>query len=92
MELDANLLLEVKALAVKRRTTLKAIVEHALRRELAPLHEAMNPDPEKFEIGPLGLPVLRRRSGQGSVTLEDLRKMDAEGDEEEFQRALSIRG
>jgi Arc/MetJ family transcription regulator len=37
LELDDDLLIEAKAVAARRRTTLRAIVEHALRRELQPV-------------------------------------------------------
>ncbi len=36
LELPDNLLLEAKAVAARRRTTFKAMIEHALRREIAP--------------------------------------------------------
>ncbi|NBV34919.1 MAG: hypothetical protein EBR81_14305 [Proteobacteria bacterium] len=72
VELDDALFTEAKAMAVKRRTTLKAIIEHALRRELAPAPEINNPDPEMFEVGPLGFLVLKRRSGE-TITLEQIK-------------------
>jgi hypothetical protein len=37
LDLDDALLIEAKAVAARRRTTLRAMVEHALRRELAPV-------------------------------------------------------
>ena len=36
LDLDDDLLVEAKAVAARRRITLRAMVEHALRRELAP--------------------------------------------------------
>lgn len=87
LDLDDDLLIEAKAVAARRRTTLKAMVEHALRRELQPA-EPENPDPEKFEIGPLGLLVLKKRPDQKSVTTEDIRRIQEEIDEEDLQRAL----
>ena len=72
LELDDALLREAKTVAAKRRTTLKAIVEHALRRELSPAPDISNPDPEKFEIGPLGFFVLKRKVGE-TITLEQIR-------------------
>lgn len=36
LDLDDDLLIEAKTIAARRRTTLKAIVEHALWRELHP--------------------------------------------------------
>jgi len=87
LELDSALLSEAKAVAAKRRTTLKAMVEHALRRELAPAPESANLDPEKFEVGPLGFLVLRRRPGE-VITLEEIKAVQEEIDEEDFQRAI----
>ena len=90
LELDDALLREAKAVAAKRRTTLKAVVEHALRRELAPAPEISNPDPEKFEVGPLGFLVLKRKSGE-TITLEQIRAIQKELDETEVQRAIHPR-
>jgi len=90
LDLDDALLIEAKTVAAKRRTTLKAVVEHALRRELAPAPEITNPDPEKFEIGPLGFLVLKRKPGD-TVTLEQIQALQKEIDEEEFQRSLNPR-
>jgi len=91
LDLDDALLIEAKTVAAKRRTTLKAVVEHALRRELAPAPEITNPDPEKYEIGPLGFLVLKRKPGD-TVTLEQIQAIQKEIDEEEFQRALTAAG
>ncbi len=90
IDVDDALLIEAKSVAAKRRTTLKAIVEHALRRELAPDPEISNPDPEKFEIGPLGFLVLKRKAGE-TVTMEQIGAIQTELDEEEFQRSISPR-
>jgi hypothetical protein len=90
LDLDDALLAEAKAVAAKRRTTLKAMVEHALRRELASAPEFANPDPEKFEIGPLGFLVLKRNPGE-TITLEQIKAVKEEFDEAEFQRALHPR-
>ncbi len=90
LELDDALLTEAKAVAAKRRTTLKAIVEHALRRELAPAPEITNPDPEMFEVGPLGFLVLKRKPGE-TITLEQIKAIQEELDEEELQRAIHPR-
>ncbi len=91
LDLPEDLLIEAKTLAARRRTTLKAIVESALRRELRPASEMENPDPEKFEIGPLGFLVLKRSHRKTPVTLDDIRRLEAESDEEEFQHAIKLR-
>jgi hypothetical protein len=59
LDLDDELLAEAKAIAARRRTTLKAIVEHALRREIQPA-EPENPDPGKYEVGPFGILSIKR--------------------------------
>lgn len=92
LDLPDDLLIEAKTLAARRKTTLKAIVESALRREIRPAAELENPDPEKFEVGPLGLLVLKRRPGEKPMTLEDIRRLQEECDEEDFQRAMKLRG
>ncbi len=63
LDLPDDLLIEAKTLAARRKTTLKAMVESALCREIRPAAEIKNPDKEKFEIGPLGFLVLRRKPG-----------------------------
>ena len=84
--------MEAKTLAVRRKTTLKAIVESALRREIRPASEIKNPDPEKLEIGPLGFLVIKKRSGTKPVTLEDIKQIQEEIDEEDAQKAMYPNG
>jgi hypothetical protein len=90
LDLDDGLLTEAKSVAAKRRITLKAMVEHALRRELAPAPDITNPDPEKFEIGPLGFLVLKRKPGE-TISLTQIHAIQDELDEEELQRAIHPR-
>jgi hypothetical protein len=92
LDLDDDLLLRAKAAAVSRRTTLKAMVEHALRREIQPAVALENPDQEKFEIGPMGFLVIKRKPGNPPVTSETIRAIQDEIDEEDFQRALHPKG
>lgn len=61
LDLDDALLIEAKTVAARRRTTLRAMVEHALRRELAPSAPESS---STFMTGPSGLPRLRK---EGSV-------------------------
>jgi hypothetical protein len=89
LDLPDDLLMEAKSLAVRRKTTLKAIVEGALRREIRPAAEMENPDPEKFEIGPLGFLVIKKRPGSPPVTSEMIRAIQEEIDEEDFQKAMN---
>jgi hypothetical protein len=90
LELDDSLLTEAKAVAVERRTTLRALVEHALRRELAPAPQVANPDSDKFEVGPLGFLVLKRKPGD-TITQEQIKEIEKELEAEEIQRALHPR-
>ncbi|MBL9172252.1 MAG: hypothetical protein JNL10_01845 [Verrucomicrobiales bacterium] len=87
LELPDELLIEAKMLAVRRKTTLKAVVESALRRELRPVAEMESPDPEIFETGPLGFLVLKRRRGAAATTPEDIQRIQKTLDDEDFQKA-----
>lgn len=87
LDLPDELLLEAKMLAVRRQTTLKAVVESALRRELRPVAEMESPDPEMFETGPLGFLVLKRRPGVRPTTPQDIQRIQEAIDDEEFQKA-----
>jgi hypothetical protein len=88
LDLPDDLLIEAKTLAARRKTTLKAIVEHALRREIRPAAGLENPDPEKFEVGPFGILRIKRVPGAPPVTSEMIRAIQDEIDEEDLQRAL----
>lgn len=90
LDLPDDLLIEAKTLAARRRTTLRALVESALRRELRPAAALDNPDPEKFEVDPLGFLVLKRKPGE-TMTLEQIKALQEEIDEEDFQRAINPR-
>jgi len=87
LDLPDDLLIEAKTLAARRKTTLKAIVESALRREIRPAAEMDNPDPEKFEVGPLGFLVIKRKPGDQTVTVERIRAIQDELDEEDLHKA-----
>jgi hypothetical protein len=73
IELPDDLLTQAKAVAVKRRTTLKAMMEHALRREI---HDA-TPGTEAaraFTFNEYGFPVLKK-TGNTVVTSEMIYKI-----------------
>ncbi len=63
------------------------MVESALRREIRPAAEIANPDPEKFEVGPLGFLVLKRKPGE-TITLNMVQAIHDQLEDEEFQRAI----
>jgi hypothetical protein len=88
LDLADDLLMEAKTLAVRRKTTLKALVESALRREIRPAAEMENPDPEKYEIGPFGILRIKKIPGAPPMTLERIRAIQEEIDEEDFQKAM----
>lgn len=91
LDLPDDLLIEAKSVAARRRTTLKAMVEHALRREIQPT-STDGSDPaidDCFERNELGFLVLKRRPGE-TVTLESIRQIQDEIDQEEFDRALKL--
>ena len=76
LDLDDALLIEAKAVAARRRTTLRAMVEHALRRELAP-----GSDAGVRGEGGTGLPRLRK---QGTTNPNaELHRRLSEGDVED---------
>jgi Arc/MetJ family transcription regulator len=77
IELPDQLLAAAKAAAIERRTTLKAMMEHALRREIA-FDESAAAD-AAFENNKYGFPVLKR-SGSSVVTSEQVYQMLAEED------------
>ena len=82
LDLDDAILIEAKIVAARRRTTLKALVEHALKREIRPSgsEASSTGDDPLIEVGPHGLPRLRRASAAGTLTSECVRQlMDEEG-------------
>ncbi len=88
LDLPEDLLLEAKILAARRNTTLRAIVESALRREIRPDAGVANPDPEKFEVGPLGFLVFKKRPGDPPTTPATVRAIQDEIDEEDVRKAM----
>ena len=81
LDIADDILIEAKLIATKRRTTLKALVEHALRREISPSDANGIPTSvtSYLETGPRGLPQMKRL-GNERVTSEDVYQlMDDEG-------------
>lgn len=82
LDIDDDLLIEAKTVAARRRTTLKALVEHALQREIQPASAGSSGAvaDQLIEIGPHGLPRLVRPGAVGTLTTERVRQMmDEEG-------------
>ena len=69
LDLPDALLMEVKAVAARRRTTMRSIMEHALRRELGELAPAKKEQEVLTEVNAYGFPILKRR-GRGRLTTE----------------------
>ncbi len=90
LELPDDLLIAAKQVAVQRRTTLKEMITRSLRREIGfdlpetpALHSA-------FELGELGLPVLKR-NGQPLSSAEHRAMVDQivqEEDERQFPKSI----
>ncbi len=79
LELPDELLIEAKAVANRRRVTLKSMIEHALRREIQPQLEIESEKSHIFEAGPLGILRLKKRGT--TITSEMIYKlMDADED------------
>ncbi len=77
IELPDTLFAEVKAVAARRRTTMKAMMEHALRREIA-FAEAPQAD-APYELNEHGFPVLKKRDGVVLTNEMVYQMMDEEG-------------
>jgi hypothetical protein len=88
LDLPDDLLIKAKTLAAQRKTTLRAIVESALIRELRPASEMENPDPAKYELGPFGILRIKRQSGTKRTSSADIRRIQNALDEEDLQKAL----
>ena len=73
LELPDALLIEAKTMAARRRTTLKALIESALRRELSPAIPLSKDAGALIELGPNDLPRLRSRGVR--VTSESVYQM-----------------
>ncbi len=83
LDLPDDLLAEAKIVAAQRRTTLKAMVEHALRREITTPPGLQN---SRYARNELGFLVLRK--GTTLTPHEKIRKLQEAVDKEDLQRAL----
>ena len=88
LDLPDDLLVAAKTAAARRRTTLRAIVESALRRELRPAGDTANPNPDRFERHELGYLVIKPQPSDQPITAATIRTLQDEGDDEEVARAL----
>jgi len=75
LELPDDLFAEAKAVALRRKTTLRAMFEHALRREIGSSAGAESPSPY-YHIGPGGIPLMNHTgTGNRVVTSAMVREM-----------------
>jgi len=77
IDLPDDLLIDAKATAARRRTTLKAMVEHALRREIAFSNRPASDD--VFALNGNGFPVLKEREGRRVTSETVYQIMEQEG-------------
>lgn len=81
IELPDDLLRQAKRIARKRNTTLKSIMEHALRREVQEFHTTPA-DAEIFTHNEYGFPVIRRDpTTQPHITSEMIYRMIEESED-----------
>lgn len=88
LDLPDDLLIEAQALAARRRTTLGALIEESLRRELAAAVRLSPEEREHLQVGPLGILQLRTINAKSEGFIERLEDVE----EEEFRDALAVRG
>lgn len=79
MDIDDSLLLAAKATALRRGTTLRAVVEHALRREVEPVGYARRDSDCCYEVNERGMPYLKSSGGQQVTSAAVYELMDEEG-------------
>jgi len=90
LDIPDDLLSEAKAVAARRRITLKDMVAHALRREIMPSSVPESALQSRYEVGPFGILRLPKRSGE--ITSELIRDLETEVDAGEFERSINLRG
>ena len=71
IELPDDLLIEAKAVAARRRTTLKAMITHALRREIGPVSDPHPRQADLLEVGPFGMRQRQRQGRQHQQNADD---------------------
>jgi hypothetical protein len=88
LNLDDDLLIEAKAVAARRRTTLKELVTRSLRREIGREKEGKLEMGETFEVGPLGTRRLRARGGKPMTNEECIASIKRAELEDDLNRAF----
>jgi hypothetical protein len=86
LDLPDDLLIEAKAVAARQRTTFKAMVERALRREIVPRPDQ---DPDTSALIEVGrLEILRLRNSNSSRGLEESNRLVEQIEDEELQDSI----
>ena len=81
LEIPDALMIEAKATAARRRTTLKAMMEHALRRELGIGRDQDSGNETLTRLNDYGFPVLKRIGPtKGQLTSEMVYAMQEQED------------
>lgn len=89
LDLPDDLLIEAKSMAVRRRTTLKSLVEHALRREIQGRQETVPDRENRYQRNELGFLELKRTPA-ARIRLEDIQKLEEAMDETEIPSTLAV--
>lgn len=89
LDLPDDLLIEAKALAARRRMTLKDMVTHALRREVMPQLDMPSNHNERYETGPFGILRLKKRGA--AVTEQIIQDLSNEADDQDCEKVIKIR-
>lgn len=75
IELPDELLIRAKATAALRKTSLKAMIEHALKREIDYPDDKLAEDDVPYVINEHGFPIIKKKYIKKSVSSEDIYKM-----------------
>ena len=85
IELPDDLFSEAKQTAARRRTTLRSIIEHALRREI---YGTKPPSAEApYVLDEYGYPLLKRDPEEPQSTEDQIQKLQEQMDMEDAERA-----
>ncbi len=83
--------MDAKSMALRRRTTLKALVEHALLREIQGEQETLPGVETRYQRNELGFLMLKR-SPSDRIRLEEIQRVEEEMDKAEILEALNPPG
>lgn len=87
IELPDDLFSEAKQTAARRRTTLRSIIEHALRREIYGTQPPSTEAP--YVLDEYGFPLLKRDPEASTTDEDDIHKLQEQTDMEDAERAYN---